>query len=177
MTKASIQTRGLPENDVSQPESPHAMQDYEKGFVDHLQLQNDIVRSYSWNEVTVEVKDRSTKQPLKLLNSVSGHVVAGLSSTVVHFRTLASLTMTERGTVGHHGPERLWKNHAAECAGKSCCHFECRSLEEASNQWLGAAPGRFPQDISVCRARGRVARCPHCTRDYKLRRSSIIAKV
>jgi hypothetical protein len=69
--------------DASQPESPIAMQDHEKGFIDHLDLQNDTVRSYRWDEVTVEVKDRSTKKSLKLLNNVSGQIGAGKS--FVHF--------------------------------------------------------------------------------------------
>ncbi|KAF2269694.1 ATP-binding cassette transporter-like protein [Lojkania enalia] len=44
---------------------------------DYAHLTNDSVRSFSWHDVTVTVKDRQTKQPKKLLSSVSGSVQAG----------------------------------------------------------------------------------------------------
>ncbi len=54
-----------------------SLEDSEKGTVDHLQLENTSIQSYSWEQVSVEVKDRKTRQPLKLLNDVSGYVAAG----------------------------------------------------------------------------------------------------
>jgi hypothetical protein len=54
-----------------------SIHDSEKGTVDYLQLENASVQSYSWEQVTVEVKDRKTKQPLNLLSKVSGYVAGG----------------------------------------------------------------------------------------------------
>jgi hypothetical protein len=88
--------------DVTQPDSATSgTDDCEKGSVDYLHLQNAIVRSYSWEQVTVEVKDRTTKQPLKLLNDVSGHINAGQLSLAL--RSTLLLMSTTRRAVGHHG--------------------------------------------------------------------------
>jgi hypothetical protein len=53
------------------------LEDSEKRTVDYLQLENTSIQSYSWEHISVEVKDRKIKQPLKLLNNVSGYVAAG----------------------------------------------------------------------------------------------------
>jgi len=44
---------------------------------DRTCLSNDLVNSFSWNNVSVEVKDRHTKQPLEILSDVHGLVKAG----------------------------------------------------------------------------------------------------
>lgn len=40
-------------------------------------LANDSISTYSWRHCTVEVTDRATGQPRKLLDDVSGHIEAG----------------------------------------------------------------------------------------------------
>lgn len=52
------------------------MSDIEKG-ADYAQLVNDSVQSLSWENVTVTVKDRATKESLEILSGVSGSTQAG----------------------------------------------------------------------------------------------------
>ena len=40
-------------------------------------LTNHSVRSFSWQDITVTVKDRHTKQPLEILSGINGTVKAG----------------------------------------------------------------------------------------------------
>jgi hypothetical protein len=44
---------------------------------DYAHLTNETVHSFSWNNVTVTVKDRATKQPLDILTGINGFVEAG----------------------------------------------------------------------------------------------------
>jgi ABC-type multidrug transport system ATPase subunit len=61
---------------AASPEDP-APKDLERhdSIGDHLD--NTTVRSLSWQDVTVRVKDRKTKQPISILSSASGFVEAG----------------------------------------------------------------------------------------------------
>jgi hypothetical protein len=45
---------------------------------DREYLTNTSVRSFSWEGVTVNVKDRKTKTPKTLLQSINGFVTAGM---------------------------------------------------------------------------------------------------
>jgi hypothetical protein len=45
---------------------------------DREYLTNTSVRSFSWEGVTVNVKDRKTKRPKTLLQSIDGFVTAGM---------------------------------------------------------------------------------------------------
>ena len=57
----------------------HHSSDVEKNAASsgYAQLTNDTVQSFSWENVTVTVTDRASKQPLDILSNVSGHVEAG----------------------------------------------------------------------------------------------------
>lgn len=44
---------------------------------DYAHLTNDSVQSFSWDNITVTVKDRRSKQPLDILSNVNGIVDAG----------------------------------------------------------------------------------------------------
>jgi hypothetical protein len=57
-------------------------EDVEKGTaaVNYAHLTNTTVHGYSWENVTVTVKDRSTKESIDLLSDVSGLVEAGMLS-------------------------------------------------------------------------------------------------
>ncbi|RAR01968.1 abc transporter [Stemphylium lycopersici] len=59
--------------------STHDSQDIEKGpnGSDYAHLTNDVVQSFSWENVTVTVKDRTSKQPIDILSNVSGILEAG----------------------------------------------------------------------------------------------------
>ncbi|KAF2128401.1 ATP-binding cassette transporter-like protein [Dothidotthia symphoricarpi CBS 119687] len=50
--------------------------DVEKG-ADYAHLTNDVVESFSWEDVTVSVKDRKTKMSVDILDGISGFVEAG----------------------------------------------------------------------------------------------------
>jgi hypothetical protein len=55
--------------------------DVEKGTgADHAHLTNTAIRSFSWDDVTVTVKDRESKQPKDILSGVNGMVKAGTYS-------------------------------------------------------------------------------------------------
>lgn len=51
----------------------------QKATVD-AHLQNTTVQNYLWKDITVTVKDRETKKPLRILENVTGVVEAGKSS-------------------------------------------------------------------------------------------------
>ncbi|KAF1933517.1 ATP transporter [Didymella exigua CBS 183.55] len=57
--------------------SNSSVEDMEKGATDYAHLANTTVHSFSWDSVTVSVKDRKTKQPLDILSGVDGIVEAG----------------------------------------------------------------------------------------------------
>jgi hypothetical protein len=59
---------------TSLPSSVHY--DVEKN-ADYAHLSNATVKSYAWENVSVTVKHRSTKQPTAILNKCSGVVNAG----------------------------------------------------------------------------------------------------
>jgi hypothetical protein len=50
--------------------------DLEEGQ-DYAHLKNELVQSFSWNNITVTVEDRATKQPLDILSGINGGVDAG----------------------------------------------------------------------------------------------------
>ena len=52
-------------------------EDIEKGSTGYAHLTNETVHSFSWEDVTVTVKDRASKQPLDILSGVNGMVEAG----------------------------------------------------------------------------------------------------
>ncbi|XPS99179.1 hypothetical protein M3J09_008359 [Ascochyta lentis] len=55
-----------------------SVEDVEKGAAaDYAHLTNTSVHSFSWENVTVTVKDRKTKQSLEILSSINGVVEAG----------------------------------------------------------------------------------------------------
>jgi hypothetical protein len=51
--------------------------DIEQRGHDNSYLENQIVQSLSWRDVTVVVSDRETKRPKEILSAVSGEVAAG----------------------------------------------------------------------------------------------------
>ena len=71
-----------------------SVEDVEKGGPDYAYLTNTAVRSFSWQDVIVTVKDRKTKQPLEILSGVNGIVEAGRCLPAQHRRIL--LTSTRR---------------------------------------------------------------------------------
>lgn len=52
--------------------------DSERGFEHNAQLKNTTVKHFIWQDVTVMVQDRATKQPKAILENVDGVVLAGL---------------------------------------------------------------------------------------------------
>lgn len=56
--------------------------DVEKAGAEYAPLTNQSVQSFSWENVSVTVKDRHTKQPLDLLSNVNGIVEAGTSDRI-----------------------------------------------------------------------------------------------
>jgi hypothetical protein len=65
--------------------------DVEKVGLESALLTNHLVQSFSWENVTVTVKDRRTKQALELLSNVRGIVKAG---TFDRYPQLASTLLT-----------------------------------------------------------------------------------
>ncbi|CAN9417023.1 unnamed protein product [Alternaria alternata] len=59
--------------------SSSTTRDVEKGNAgsNYAHLSNDEVKSFSWEDVTVTVKDRVSKEPIDLLSNVSGMIEAG----------------------------------------------------------------------------------------------------
>lgn len=51
--------------------------DVENNAADYADLTNTSIRSFGWEDVTVTVKDRQTKQPKNILSDVNGMVKAG----------------------------------------------------------------------------------------------------
>jgi hypothetical protein len=72
---------------ASMPSSNLSSQaDIEKGTatVDYAHLTNTTVHGYSWEDVTVTVKDRGTKESVDLLSGVNGLLEAGMQSFVLN---------------------------------------------------------------------------------------------
>lgn len=67
---------------VAMSTSNPSIEDIEKGATDYAHLTNTTVHSFSWENVTVSVKDRKTKQPLDILSGVDGIVEAGMDLRV-----------------------------------------------------------------------------------------------
>jgi hypothetical protein len=51
--------------------------DVEQRGHDNSYLENQIVQSLSWKDVTVVVPDRETKNPKEILSAINGEVAAG----------------------------------------------------------------------------------------------------
>ncbi|KAL9088484.1 MAG: hypothetical protein Q9165_006208 [Trypethelium subeluteriae] len=51
--------------------------DAEKGLASETYLTNDIIQKYAWENVSVTVTDRQTKQPKEILQNINGCVQAG----------------------------------------------------------------------------------------------------
>jgi hypothetical protein len=62
--------------------------DVEQRGHDNSYLENQIVQSLSWKNVTVVVPDRETKQPKEILSAINGEVAAGKWAT--EFATIST---------------------------------------------------------------------------------------
>ena len=51
--------------------------DVEKNAIDDGSLRNDTVQNFTWQDVTVTIKDRMTKEQKVILAKVDGYVEAG----------------------------------------------------------------------------------------------------
>jgi hypothetical protein len=47
------------------------------GVSDYAHLTNDVVQSFSWNNVNITLKHRKSSQPVEILSGVSGYIEAG----------------------------------------------------------------------------------------------------
>lgn len=66
-----------PKKDATQEKITLTDIDVEQRGHDNSYLENQIVQSLSWKDVTVVVSDRETKQPKGILNAINGEVAAG----------------------------------------------------------------------------------------------------
>lgn len=57
--------------------------DIEQKAVDDGSLRNDIVRNFAWQDLTVTIKDRKTKEPKAILAHVDGYVEAGKTNIYI----------------------------------------------------------------------------------------------
>ncbi|CAE7009589.1 hypothetical protein P3342_003048 [Pyrenophora teres f. teres] len=87
--------------------------DVEKDTVgtDFAHLTNDVVQNFSWQDVTVTVKDRTSKEPIDILSNVSGIVEAGEvmalmgpsgSGKTTLLNVLAHRAAMPKATIQHH---------------------------------------------------------------------------
>lgn len=66
------------DTDVTQTPTPDSFSmDVEQKVVDEAYLRNTTVHNFTWQGVTVTVKDRKTKQPKVILDGIDGTVRAG----------------------------------------------------------------------------------------------------
>jgi hypothetical protein len=67
--------------------NPSGEVDIEKdaAVVHYAHLTNETVLGYSWEDVTVTVKGRGSKESIDLLSGVNGLVEAGMELCVPHF--------------------------------------------------------------------------------------------
>jgi hypothetical protein len=66
------------DTDVTQTPTPDSFSvDLEQKVVDEAHLRNTTVHNFTWQGVTVTVKDRKTKQPKVILDGIDGTVRAG----------------------------------------------------------------------------------------------------
>ncbi|ELR07707.1 hypothetical protein VC83_03755 [Pseudogymnoascus destructans] len=70
--------RSNPSTQLKSGVAPDAFSsDSERGYEHHAQLKNTTVKHFIWQDVTVTVQDRATKQPKAILENVDGVVLAG----------------------------------------------------------------------------------------------------
>ena len=60
--------------------------DIEQQAHDASYLDNHVVKTLTWRDVTVIVPDRDTKQQKQILSAVNGHVAAGKTNFHFHSR-------------------------------------------------------------------------------------------
>lgn len=99
-------------NNMSSKENSAASVDVEQKALDDSQLQNTTIKHFAWQDVTVTVKDRTSKDQKTILDRVSGVVKAGRSPYCI---VLALLTGPRRDS-SLDGPQWLWKNDPIECS-------------------------------------------------------------
>lgn len=75
MIQSDNMAAGFVKQHPSEQTSMH--RDLEKSFEQNSHFINDTVHNISWDNLSIIVKDRKTKAPLKLLDSAFGHVEAG----------------------------------------------------------------------------------------------------
>ena len=80
MSNESVSQSGTAEDAIYQSvkQDPFTV-DIEQKALDNAHLMNDTVRNFSWQGITVVVKDHKTKQPKTILENVEGSVSAGTS--------------------------------------------------------------------------------------------------
>lgn len=57
--------------------TPHSLDVEKDAGTDYAHLTNNSVHSFSWEDITVTVKDRHTKEPLRILSGINGTIKAG----------------------------------------------------------------------------------------------------
>lgn len=74
--------------------SASTAEDIEKAAsgTEYAHLTNDEVKSFSWENITVTVKDRTSKQPIDLLSNVSGMIEAGEMMALMGPRYVQDIT-------------------------------------------------------------------------------------
>lgn len=90
------------------PDSIDIEKDAESSYA---HLTNTSIQTFSWENVTVTVKDRQTKQPKDILSGVNGIVKAGRFPLFLHRSWL--LMVPCRRSVGSHGAKWFWQDHIA----------------------------------------------------------------
>ena len=60
-----------------------SIEDVEKGATEYAHLTNTTVHSFAWENVSVSVRDRATKQAVDILSGVDGVVEAGTLFSIV----------------------------------------------------------------------------------------------
>jgi hypothetical protein len=99
--------------------------DIEQCAHDTSHLNNSVVQSLAWSDVTVTVPDRETKLAQQILSAVRGYVVAGKSHascfqiqntamrSTFRMRLYLHILILNRRNDGYNGSLGLWQNDAS----------------------------------------------------------------
>lgn len=150
--------------------------DVEKGSnAGYRHLTNNTVRTFSWENVTVTVKDRQTKRPKKILSGVNGVVKAGMFLRTSRSSTRHSSSCRRVGRLN--GSKWIRENNITQRIGPSRSYEERHRRQDSAHQRQHHPSAGFSKDQLLCRAGGCSHWRTHGSRDNVLCCQTVPSKV
>ena len=145
---------------------------------DHVHLLNAAIQSFSWEDVTVTVKDRATKLPKEILSGVNGIVKAGEMLALMGPRSVSpNQSLRTRSFQELTTRQWLWQNNIAQCPRASGSNERRFRQPVTVHQRRQTINLRLPQAQLLRRARRCTRRLAYSTRDNVLCSTALVTRV